>query len=271
MNGQVGLCRPADIGADVCHLNLHKTFASPHGGGGPGMGPIAVSRHLVDFLPGHPVVPTGGKDAIGPVAAAPWGSADILLIAWAYARLMGPDGLRRATEMAILNANYVAERLHPHYPVVYRGGGGRVAHECIIDLRPLKKSAGIEAEDVAKRLMDYGFHAPTMSFPIPGTLMIEPTESESKAELDRFCDAMIAIRQEIREIEAGEQPRDDNLLKNAPHTAESLLAGEWKHPYPRERAAYPLPWLRTRKFWPAVGRLDNVRGDRQFICACPPA
>jgi glycine dehydrogenase len=270
MNGQVGLCRPADIGADVCHINLHKTFASPHGGGGPGMGPIAVAQHLVNFLPGHPVVPTGGSLAIGPVCAAPWGSADILLIAWAYARLMGADGLRRATEFAILNANYVAERLQPHYPVVYRGTQGRVAHECIIDLRPLKKSAGIEAEDVAKRLMDYGFHAPTMSFPIPGTLMIEPTESESKAELDRFCDALIAIRQEIREIETGEQPRQDNLLKNAPHTAEALLVGEWKHPYSRERAAYPLPWLRTRKFWPAVGRLNNVLGDRQFVCSCPP-
>ena len=269
MNGQVGLCRPADIGADVCHINLHKTFASPHGGGGPGMGPIAAAKHLVDFLPGHPVVSTGGSDAIGPVAAAPWGSADILLIAWAYARLMGPDGLRHATEFAILNANYVAERLQPHYPVVYRGARGRVAHECIIDLRPRKKSAGIEAEDVAKRLMDYGFHAPTMSFPIPGTLMIEPTESESKAELDRFCDAMIAIRQEIREVETGEQPREDNVLKNAPHTAEALLAAEWKHPYPRERAAYPLPWLRTRKFWPAVGRLNNVLGDRQFVCSCP--
>jgi glycine dehydrogenase len=270
MNGQVGLCRPADIGADVCHINLHKTFASPHGGGGPGMGPIAVASHLVDFLPGHPVVPVGGRDGIGPVCSAPWGSANILLIAWAYARMMGPDGLKLATEVAILNANYVAERLQPHFPVVYRGEQGRVAHECIIDLRPLKKTSGIEAEDVAKRLMDYGFHAPTMSFPIPGTLMIEPTESESKAELDRFCDAMIAIRQEIREIEQGSQPREDNVLKNAPHTAEALLVSEWSHPYSRERAAYPLPWLRNRKFWPAVGRLNNVQGDRQFVCACPP-
>jgi glycine dehydrogenase len=270
MNGQVGLCRPADIGADVCHINLHKTFASPHGGGGPGMGPIAVASHLVDYLPSHPVVPVGGRDGIGPVCSAPWGSANILLIAWAYARMMGPDGLKLATEVAILNANYVAERLQPHFPVVYRGAQGRVAHECIIDLRPLKKTSGIEAEDVAKRLMDYGFHAPTMSFPIPGTLMIEPTESESKAELDRFCDAMIAIRQEIREIEQGSQPREDNLLKNSPHTAEALLAAEWAHPYSRERAAYPLPWLRNRKFWPAVGRLNNVQGDRQFVCACPP-
>jgi glycine dehydrogenase len=270
MNGQVGLCRPAEIGADVCHINLHKTFASPHGGGGPGMGPIAVASHLVEFLPGHPVVPVGGRDAIGAVSGAPWGSANILLIAWAYARLMGAEGLKRATEFAILNANYIAERLQPHYPVVYRGKNGRVAHECIVDLRALKKSAGVEAEDVAKRLMDYGFHAPTMSFPIAGTLMIEPTESESRAELDRFCEAMIAIRQEIREIESGAQPREDNLLKNAPHTAESLLTAEWTHTYARERAAYPLPWLRGRKFWPSVGRLNNVQGDRQFVCSCPP-
>jgi glycine dehydrogenase len=234
------------------------------------MGPIAVAGHLAEFLPGHPVVPVGGRDAIGAVAAAPWGSANILLVAWAYARLMGADGLKRATEFAILNANYVAERLQPHYPVVYRGARGRVAHECIIDLRPLKKSSGVEAEDVAKRLMDYGFHAPTMSFPIPGTLMIEPTESESLAELDRFCETMIAIRQEIREIESGAQPREDNLLKNAPHTAEALLVDDWTRPYSRERAAYPLPWLRGRKFWPAVGRLNNVLGDRQFVGTSPP-
>jgi len=270
MNGQVGLCRPAELGADVCHINLHKTFASPHGGGGPGAGPIAVAAHLVPFLPGHPVIQVGSEQGIGAVSAAPWGSANILLIAWAYTRMMGADGLKQATQYAILNANYIAERLHEHYPVVYRGKQGRVAHECIVDLRPLKKSAGIEAEDVAKRLMDYGFHAPTMSFPIPGTLMIEPTESESKAELDRFCDAMIAIRQEIREIENGIQPREDNLLKNSPHTAEALLATEWTHPYPRERAAYPLPYLRAHKYWPPVGRLDNVLGDRQFVCSCPP-
>jgi glycine dehydrogenase len=270
MNGQVGLCRPAELGADVCHINLHKTFASPHGGGGPGAGPIAVAAHLVPFLPGHPVIQVGSDQAIGAVSAAPWGSANILLIAWAYARMMGGEGLKQATQYAILNANYVAERLNEHYPVVYRGKQGHVAHECIVDLRSLKKSAGIEAEDVAKRLMDYGFHAPTMSFPIPGTLMIEPTESESKVELDRFCDAMIAIRQEIREIENGMQPREDNLLKNAPHTAASLLATEWPHPYPRERAAYPLPYLRTHKYWPPVGRLDNVLGDRQFVCSCPP-
>jgi glycine dehydrogenase len=270
MNAQVGLCRPADIGADVCHINLHKTFAIPHGGGGPGAGPIAVAAHLAPFLPSHVVVKVGGDKAIGAVSAAPWGSASILLISWAYARMMGAKGLTQATEMAILNANYVAERLHPHYPVVYRGKNGRVAHECIIDLRPLKKTAGVEAEDVAKRLMDYGFHAPTMSFPIPGTLMIEPTESEPRPELDRFCDALIAIRQEIREIEEGRAPHGDNLLKNAPHTAESLLVTEWNHPYSRERAAYPLPYLRSNKYWPPVGRLDNVHGDRQFTCACPP-
>jgi len=270
MNGQVGLCRPAELGADVCHINLHKTFAIPHGGGGPGAGPIALASHLVPFLPGHPVIQVGSDQSIGTISAAPWGSANILLVAWAYARMMGAGGLTHATKMAILNANYIADRLQDHFPVVYRGKQGRVAHECIVDLRPLKKSAGVEAEDVAKRLMDYGFHAPTMSFPIPGTLMIEPTESESKAELDRFCDAMIAIRQEIREIETDMQPRGDNLLKNAPHTAEALLATEWSHPYPRERAAYPLPYLRNHKYWPPVGRLDNVQGDRQFVCACPP-
>ena len=270
MNAQVGLTRPAEIGADVCHINLHKTFCIPHGGGGPGMGPIAVAQHLVPFLPGHPVVKTGGSEAIGPISAAPWGSSSILLIPWAYVRMMGGAGLTRATEVAILNANYIAARLDAHYPVVYRGKRGRVAHECIVDLRPLKKSAGVEAEDVAKRLMDYGFHAPTMSFPIPGTLMIEPTESEPLAELDRFCEAMIAIRKEIAEIESGAQPREDNLLKNAPHTAEHLLGEAWKHPYSRERAAYPLPWLRSHKFWPPVGRLNNVLGDRQFVCSCPP-
>jgi glycine dehydrogenase len=269
MNAQVGLCRPGDIGAVVCHLNLHKTFCIPHGGGGPGMGPICTAAHLAPFLPGHPLVPTGGDKAIGPVSAAPWGSASILLISWAYIRLMGAAGLTRATEVAILNANYIAKRLEPHYPVVYRGANGRVAHECIVDARPLKKLAGIEVDDVAKRLMDYGFHAPTMSFPIPGTLMIEPTESESLAELDRFCDAMIAIREEIAEIEQGAAPREGNLLKNAPHTAAALLATEWPHPYPRDRAAYPLPYVRAAKFWPPVGRLNNVLGDRKLFCSCP--
>ena len=270
MNAQVGLCRPADIGADVCHLNLHKTFCIPHGGGGPGMGPIAVARHLAPFLPAHPLVATGGGQGIGAVSAAPWGSASILLISWAYARMMGGTGLAEATKVAILNANYVARRLESSYPIFYRGKNGRVAHECILDVRHLKKAAGIEVEDIAKRLMDYGFHAPTMSFPIPGTLMIEPTESESKAELDRFCEAMISIRAEIKEIEDGAAPRDNNLLKNAPHTAAALLSAEWKAPYARERAAYPLPSIRTRKFWPSVGRLNNVLGDRQLFCTCPP-
>ncbi|HEY7372339.1 MAG TPA: aminomethyl-transferring glycine dehydrogenase, partial [Polyangia bacterium] len=269
LNAQVGLCRPGDIGADVCHINLHKTFCIPHGGGGPGMGPISVAAHLAPFLPRHPVVATGGERAIGAVSAAPWGSASILLISWTYIRLMGAAGLKRATEVAILNANYIAKRLEPHYPVVYKGARGRVAHECIVDARPLKKVAGIEVDDVAKRLMDYGFHAPTMSFPIPGTLMIEPTESESKAELDRFCDAMIAIREEIAEIEAGKMSREDNLLKNAPHTAGALLAADWPHPYARERAAFPLPYVRAAKFWPVVGRLNNVLGDRKLFCTCP--
>jgi glycine dehydrogenase len=269
LNAQVGLCRPGDIGADVCHINLHKTFCIPHGGGGPGMGPISVAAHLAPFLPRHPLVATGGDRAIGAVSAAPWGSASILLISWTYIRLMGAEGLKRATQVAILNANYIARRLEPHYPVVYKGARGRVAHECIVDARQLKKLAGIEVDDVAKRLMDYGFHAPTMSFPIPGTLMIEPTESESKAELDRFCDAMIAIRAEIAEIEAGKMSREDNLLKNAPHTAGALLAAEWAHPYARERAAFPLPYVRAAKFWPSVGRLNNVLGDRKLFCTCP--
>jgi len=268
MNAQVGLCRPADFGADVCHLNLHKTFCIPHGGGGPGMGPIACGAHLKPFLPGHPLVKVGGT--LGPISAAPWGSADILLISYAYILMMGGDGLRKATEYAILNANYVAKRLDPYFPVVYKGAQGRVAHECIVDMRFMKKAAGVEVEDVAKRLMDYGFHAPTMSFPIPSTMMIEPTESEALAELDRFCEAMIAIRGEIADIEAGRMSREDNPLKNAPHTAESLLKAEWNHPYSREQAAYPLPWVRGRKFWPSVGRINNVLGDRQFVCSCPP-
>jgi glycine dehydrogenase len=267
LNAQVGLCRPGDIGADVCHINLHKTFCIPHGGGGPGMGPICVAAHLAPFLPGHPLA---GSDApAGPVSAAPWGSASILLISWTYIRLMGAEGLTRATKIAILNANYIAKRLEAHYPVVYKGAAGRVAHECIVDARPLKKSAGIEVDDIAKRLMDYGFHAPTMSFPIAGTLMIEPTESEPKAELDRFCDAMRSIREEIAEIERGAAPREGNVLKRAPHTAAALLAAEWPHPYPRERAAYPLPYLRGGKFWPPVGRLNNVLGDRKLYCTCP--
>jgi glycine dehydrogenase len=270
MNAQVGLCRPGDIGADVCHLNLHKTFCIPHGGGGPGMGPIGVAPHLVEFLPRHPVVETGGKNGIGAVSAAPWGSASILLISWAYIAMMGPEGLTHATRIAILNANYVAAKLDAHYPVFYKGAKGRVAHECILDMRHFKKAAAIEVEDIAKRLMDYGFHAPTMSFPIANTMMIEPTESESLGELDRFCEAMVAIRAEISAVEQGTQPRDNNVLTHAPHTAEVLLAEKWDRPYSREQAAYPLPWTRGHKFWPSVGRLNNVLGDRKLICTCPP-
>ncbi|MEM7151230.1 MAG: aminomethyl-transferring glycine dehydrogenase [Myxococcota bacterium] len=270
MNAQVGLCRPGDYGADVCHLNLHKTFCIPHGGGGPGVGPIGVGEHLAPFLPGHPVMPTGGEQAIGPIAAAPFGSASILPISYMYIGLMGSAGLRRATSVAILSANYMAHRLAEHYPVLYTGAEGRVAHEFILDLRPFKSSAGIEAEDVAKRLMDYGFHAPTMSFPVVGTLMIEPTESESQAELDRFCDAMIQIRAEIDKVEKGQWPREDNPLVNAPHTAAMVTADEWGHAYTRRDAAWPAPWLTGHKFWPPIRRVDNAYGDRHLICTCPP-
>jgi len=270
MNAQVGLCRPGDIGADVCHLNLHKTFCIPHGGGGPGMGPICVAAHLSPYLPSHPLVETGGEAGIGAISAAPWGSASILLISWVYISLMGGEGVTEATKLAILNANYIAARLDAHYPVLYKGAEGRVAHECILDLRPLKKATGVEVEDVAKRLMDYGFHAPTVSFPVSGTLMIEPTESESRTELDRFCEAMIAIREEIREIETGKAPREGNVLKHAPHTAQVLMADVWERPYSRERAAFPLPWVRASKFWPSVGRLNSVLGDRKLVCSCPP-
>jgi len=234
------------------------------------MGPIGVAQHLAKFLPRHPVVEVGGEQGIGPVSAAPWGSASILLISWAYIALMGAAGLKRASQVAILNANYVAERLHAHFPVFYRGQRGRVAHECILDTRGVKRTAGVEVDDIAKRLMDYGFHAPTMSFPIAGTLMVEPTESESKAELDRFCDAMIAIREEIRDVENGRFPREDNPLKHAPHTAEAVTATEWRHSYPRELAAFPAPWTRMRKFWPPVGRINNAHGDRHLVCSCPP-
>jgi len=269
MNAQVGLTRPADIGADVCHLNLHKTFCIPHGGGGPGMGPIAVAKHLAPYLPGHPLA-APGTQAVGPVSAAPWGSASILPISFAYIAMMGEPGLKRATEVAILAANYIAHRLGGHYPVLYTGQNGRVAHELILDCRGFKKSAGIEAEDIAKRLMDYGFHAPTMSFPVPGTLMVEPTESESKAELDRFCDAMIAIRQEIAAVESGAMDRTNNPLKNAPHTAAAVSGSEWDRPYSREQAAFPAPWLRVHKYWPPVARVDNAYGDRNLVCTCPP-
>ncbi len=270
MNAMVGLCRPGDIGADVCHLNLHKTFCIPHGGGGPGMGPIGVAQHLTPFLPGHPVIATGGNHAIGPVSAAPWGSASILPISAMYIMLMGSEGLTLSTKIAILNANYVAKRLESSYPVLYKGKQGFIAHECIVDPRGLKAASGVEVEDIAKRLMDYGFHAPTISFPVAGTLMIEPTESESKDELDRFVDALIAIRGEIDEIAAGKLPKDVNPLKSAPHTLEVTLSDSWARAYSRERAAFPLPWVRERKFWPSVSRVDNAFGDRNLICACPP-
>ena len=270
MNAMVGLCRPGDIGADVCHLNLHKTFCIPHGGGGPGMGPIGVAGHLEAFLPGHPVIELAGRDVTGAVSAAPWGSSSILPISQAYIRLMGGEGLTLATKIAILSANYIARRLEPHFPVLYKGSHGTVAHECIVDTRVVKSSSGVEVEDIAKRLMDYGFHAPTVSFPVAGTLMIEPTESESLGELDRFCDAMISIREEIREIENGIADRKDNVLKNAPHTLARVTATDWTHSYSREKAAFPAPWTRDFKFWPAVARVESAYGDRNLICSCPP-
>ncbi len=269
MNAQVGLCRPGEFGPDVCHLNLHKTFCIPHGGGGPGMGPIGVKAHLAPFLPRHPIIPTGGEKGIGAISSAPWGSPSILPISSAYIRMMGAQGLKRATEIAILNANYVAKRLDPHFPVLYKGSNGFVAHECIVDVRPLKNTSGVEVEDVAKRLMDYGFHAPTVSFPVAGTLMIEPTESESKEELDRFCEAMIAIRGEITDIEEGRSDRRNNALKNAPHTAAAVTDSEWDRPYTREQAAFPAPWTREWKYWPPVARIDAVYGERNLVCACP--
>jgi len=272
MNAQVGLTSPAIIGADVCHLNLHKTFSIPHGGGGPGMGPIAVAPHLVPYLPGHPVIRMGGTKSIHAIAAAPWSSASILLISYAYIRMLGGDGMTSATEFAILNANYIKSRLEKHYPVLYTRPNGRVAHEMIFDLRPLKQASGgaIDETDVAKRLMDYGFHAPTVSFPVAGTLMIEPTESEPKEELDRFCDAMIAIRGEIQAVIDGTSDAKDNVLKHAPHTAAAVTADTWPHSYTREQAAFPLPFVRAHKFWPSVGRIDNPYGDRNLMCTCPP-
>ena len=272
MNAQVGLTSPAAIGADVCHLNLHKTFAIPHGGGGPGMGPIAVAAHLAPYLPGHPVVGVGGAKAIPAISAAPWGSASILLISYGYIRMLGAQGVTDATRYAILNANYLKARLQGHYDVLYSNHNGRVAHEMIFDLRPFKHGAGpsIDEQDVAKRLMDYGFHAPTVSFPVAGTMMIEPTESESQDELDRFCDALIAIRKEIEAVVTGKADPKDNVLKNAPHTADELTADTWTHPYSRQEAAYPLPFVRANKFWPSVGRIDNPYGDRNLICSCPP-
>ncbi|MCA9303522.1 MAG: aminomethyl-transferring glycine dehydrogenase [Phycisphaerales bacterium] len=271
MNAQVGLCRPGDFGADVCHLNLHKTFCIPHGGGGPGVGPIGVNEKLKPFLPGHSVVaPANAADSpVGAVSAAPYGSASILPISWSYIAMMGPRGLRKATEAAIINANYMAERLAPHYDILFRGSRGRVAHEFVLDCRAFKKSAGVEIDDIAKRLIDFGFHAPTMSWPVPGTLMVEPTESESKAELDRFCDALITIRGEIAKIESGEYPQDDNPLKGAPHCLHAMTADDWTHPYTRETAAYPAKYLKDAKFWAPVGRVDNPYGDRNLACSCP--
>jgi glycine dehydrogenase len=270
MNAQVGLTRPADMGADVCHLNLHKTFCIPHGGGGPGMGPIGVTEELAPYLPGHPVVADcGGEKAIHPVSAAPWGSPSILPISWLYIRMMGEEGLRRASQVAILNANYMAHRLREHYDILYTGRDGRVAHEFILDVRAFQKSAGVTVDDFAKRLMDYGFHAPTMSWPVAGTLMVEPTESESQTELDRFCEAMISIRQEVRSIEEGQADREDNVLRNAPHTLDEVTRQEWTHPYSRENAAFPAPWLREHKFFASVARVDNVWGDRHLVCTCP--
>jgi len=268
MNAQVGLTNPHTIGADVCHLNLHKTFAIPHGGGGPGMGPIGVAEHLAPFLPSHPLVKTGGKQAIPAISAAPWGSASILLISYGYIQMLGKTGLRAATETAILNANYIASKLEAHYPILYKGKQSRVAHEMIIDCRAFKQSAGLEVADLAKRLMDYGFHAPTVSFPVAGTLMIEPTESENKAELDRFCEAMIAIREEIKNIETGVWSRNDNPLINAPHTLAELTADEWTHAYNRQQAAWPCHYLTQNKFWPSVKRVDNAYGDRNLVCSC---
>jgi glycine dehydrogenase len=266
MNAMVGVCRPGDFGADVCHLNLHKTFCIPHGGGGPGVGPIGVAAHLVPYLPKTDLA--GNSDNIGLISAAPFGSASILPISWMYIAMMGTEGLTKATKTAILSANYIAKRLDEHYPVLFKGAKGYVAHECIIDLRDLRKTADVTVEDVAKRLMDYGFHAPTISWPVAGTIMIEPTESESLEELDRFCEAMIAIREEIRLIEDGKISKTDNPLKNAPHTAESVICGEWEHPYAREVAAYPAPWLKQYKFWATVGRIDNAFGDRNLVCSC---
>ena len=269
MNAQVGIMQPAEVGADVLHMNLHKTFCIPHGGGGPGMGPIGLKAHLAPFAPSHAVAPVeGAVEGMGAVSAAPYGSAGILPITWMYITMMGKQGMREATEAALLNANYVAQALSEDYPVLYTGKNGRVAHECIIDLRPLKAESGITEVDIAKRLMDYGFHAPTMSFPVAGTLMIEPTESESRAELDRFIAAMKQIKQEALKVQRGEWPADNNPLVNAPHTAFNV-AGEWAHPYSREEAVFPLPYVRDNKFWPSVNRVDDVYGDRNLVCSCP--
>ena len=271
LNALVGVAALGEIGGDVSHINLHKTFAIPHGGGGPGMGPIAVGKHLQPFLPTHPALPDHKPQNAGyTVSASPWGSASILPISWMYLKMMGADGLLRASQIAILSANYIANKLQPHYPVLYTGQNGRVAHECIIDIRPLKTSSGISEEDIAKRLMDYGFHAPTMSFPVAGTLMIEPTESESKAEIDRFISAMVRIREEIAKVENGEWPLSDNPLVNAPHTLDDVLSETWGRAYSREQATRPTDWLKDNKYWPPLNRIDNVYGDRHVVCSCPP-
>ena len=269
LNAQVGLCRPGDYGADVIHLNLHKTFCIPHGGGGPGMGPIAAGEHLRPFLPNHPVVALAG-DCKDTVSAAPWGSAAILPISWMYIKMLGGDGLKLATQVAILNANYMAKKLEAHFDILYRGNQGLVAHEFIIDLRPFKATSGVEVEDIAKRLMDYGFHAPTVSWPVAGTIMIEPTESEPLQELERFCDALISIRGEIDKIAGGTWDKGNNPLKNAPHTAHAIVSPEWNHPYTREEAVFPTAWIKAHKFWPPVARINNVAGDRNLVCSCPP-
>jgi glycine dehydrogenase len=269
MNAQVGLTSPGNIGADVCHLNLHKTFAIPHGGGGPGVGPIGVAAHLTPFLPSHPVIKTGGEQGIHAVSAAPYGSALILLISYGYIKMMGGAGLAQATRMAILNANYIKESLKDHYPTLYSGANGRCAHEMILNCIEFKREAGVEVGDIGKRLMDFGFHAPTTSFPVVDTLMVEPTESESKAELDRFCQAMIAIRGEIDEIVAGRADKKDNIIKRAPHTSKAVVSSDWNRPYTREQAAFPLSWVRDNKFWPSVAKIDNVYGDKHLVCACP--
>ncbi len=270
LNAQVGLTTPGLIGADVCHLNLHKTFSIPHGGGGPGMGPIGVAEHLVPFLPGHSIIEINKKNSIPAVSSAPWGSALVLIISYAYIKMMGADGLKEATQIAILNANYIKSKLERYFKVLYAGTKGRVAHELIFDMREFKTSAHIEVEDIAKRLMDYGFHAPTVSFPVAGTLMVEPTESESKLELDRFCEALISIRSEIKEIEQGIADQTNNVLKNAPHTIQMICSDKWNFPYSREKAAYPLPWIRKNKFWASVARIDNAYGDRNLVCSCLP-
>jgi glycine dehydrogenase len=270
LNAQVGLCRPADIGADVCHMNLHKTFCIPHGGGGPGVGPIGVVSHLAPFIPGHVLLDNGSGNDHGAITSAPYGSASILLISYSYIKMLGQAGLTQATKVAIINANYIAKRLENYFPVLYKGSSGLVAHECILDFRKFKGTANIEVEDIAKRLMDYGFHAPTMSWPVPGTLMVEPTESESLPELDRFCDAMISIYNEIQEIENGTLDKNDNPLKNSPHTAAMVLSQDWKSPYSRQKAVYPNEDSKSFKFWPMVARIDNVYGDRNLVCSCEP-